>query len=468
MGEKMWKLPAGLGNGVCLFVLGMILQLSVGPFQWPWLASPVNGIVLLLLLCVIGLFYFLREKVWDCGWMMTGEAACSSLIWTLCLMLVMGLVPQVPEGGISRLSQMLTFWPFVLLWSWTMLVLGLNTLRLLTHFQWADLPLILVHLGFFAAVVAAALGSAGRQELEMTVAQGRSEWRALNENSEEVLPGFTVELHTFTIDFHENHMPKRYASDITVTTKDGKTVRGTVEVNKPLRADGWNIYQYAYDDTDDSGNPSSIFLLVKDPWLPGVYAGIYLMLAGALGLVFARTGRRSKKSLLVSVVLMLLAAVFVYLFTPLIRVKMLMPALQSPWFAPHVIVYMFAYALMTAATLMALYVLVFRRNKSVEKEMNVTDNLVYAGFAFLTFGMLFGALWAKEAWGHYWGWDPKETWAAITWLCYLLYIHFRLIRPQDGKTACRILLVAFVCLITCWWGVNYLPSARGLSDHTYN
>ena len=48
--------------------------------------------------------------------------------------------------------------------------------------------------------------------------------------------------------------------------------------------------------------------------------------------------------------------------------------------------------------------------------MSLCDNLVYVGMAFLTIGMLFGALWAKEAWGHYWNWDPKETWAAATWL----------------------------------------------------
>ena len=111
-----------------------------------------------------------------------------------------------------------------------------------------------------------------------------------------------------------------------------------------------------------------------------------------------------------------------------------MPALQSPWFIPHLIVYMAGYAMLAMAALMAVYLL-FRwpvgaghdgsrhsrlDRESPEREMGIADNLVYVGLAFLTFGMLFGALWAKEAWGHYWAWDPKETWAAITWLCYLL------------------------------------------------
>ena len=109
----------------------------------------------------------------------------------------------------------------------------------------------------------------------------------------------------------------------------------------------------------------------------------------------------------------------------------------------------------------------FRKDKTAAKELNITDNLVYVGLAFLTIGMLFGALWAKAAWGHYWAWDPKETWAAITWLCYLLYLHYRKTSPGKWTEACLILLVAFVCLQICWWGINYLPSAKGFSIHTY-
>lgn len=88
-----------------------------------------------------------------------------------------------------------------------------------------------------------------------------------------------------------------------------------------------------------------------------------------------------------------------------------MPALQSPWFAPHVIVYMFSYAMLGAAALIAIYLLIRARRKGIDEGMmSLCDNLVYVGMAFLTIGMLFGALWAKEAWGHYWNWDPKETW----------------------------------------------------------
>ncbi len=166
----------------------------------------------------------------------------------------------------------------------------------------------------------------------------------------------------------------------------------------------------------------------------------------------------------------ILASVFICInvFKPEIHSKTLMPALQSPWFAPHVIVYMMAYALLGAAVVMAIYLLFIKKDMNTDKEMEITDNLTYVGLSFMTLGMLMGALWAKEAWGHYWSWDPKETWAAITWLFYLVYVHYREYRPRTIRPALWMLLIGFCLLQMCWWGINYLPSAQGMSIHTYN
>ena len=165
--------------------------------------------------------------------------------------------------------------------------------------------------------------------------------------------------------------------------------------------------------------------------------------------------------------IMALVYIAVNLLKPQIHSKEMMPALQSPWFAPHVIVYMFSYGMLGAATMMALYVLIFKKDEASPVEISTTDNFVATGLAFLTFGMLFGALWAQEAWGTYWAWDPKETWAAITWLAYLLYVHYRISRPKDHQTAMWMLILAFICLQICWWGINYLPSAHATSVHVY-
>ena len=178
-------------------------------------------------------------------------------------------------------------------------------------------------------------------------------------------------------------------------------------------------------------------------------------------------GRWRYKWILSFTTVLALVFICVNLFKPEIHNKTLMPALMSPWFAPHVIVYMLSYAILGAATVMAIYLLFFHRNKTTDDEMAMTDNLVYVGLSFLTFGMLFGSLWAKEVWGTYWGWDPKETWAAITWLCYVLYILFRKARPREYRTALWLLIFAYLCLQMCWWGINYLQSARATSVHVY-
>lgn len=160
----------------------------------------------------------------------------------------------------------------------------------------------------------------------------------------------------------------------------------------------------------------------------------------------------------------LLCTVFTVLnlLRPDIHDQSLMPALQSFWFIPHVTVYMFSYAVLGCACLVA----VCGTYRHKEAYLHTADSLVYTGLAFLTVGMLTGALWAKAAWGHYWSWDLKETWAVITWSGYLLYVHLRLRSKVNPRGLYALLIVSFLALQMCWYGVNYLPSAAG-SVHVY-
>ena len=146
--------------------------------------------------------------------------------------------------------------------------------------------------------------------------------------------------------------------------------------------------------------------------------------------------------------------------------KTLMPALQSIWFIPHVLVYMIAYALLAASSLVAFKNLINSKKNQFIETIVLADQLVYVGFSFLTLGLLFGALWAKTAWGSYWTWDPKEVWAFLTWLAYLIYLHYRFFKPIEIKKANWMLVLAFVILLLCWFWVNYSPIAKN-SVHTY-
>lgn len=194
----------------------------------------------------------------------------------------------------------------------------------------------------------------------------------------------------------------------------------------------------------------------------------------------------------------LMAVMFasINIFKPEIHTEELAPALRSPWFVPHVIVYMFSYAVMGIATILAIRILWLTRRSaagsapatgsttpatvdatasplspSLQGDLRLCDTLVRMGWGFITMGIVMGALWAKQAWGDYWTWDPKETWAVATWLSYLLYMHLRQGQGQEPDKTLRrtlvLLIFSFILLQMCWWGVNYLPSAQGFSLHTY-
>ncbi len=105
------------------------------------------------------------------------------------------------------------------------------------------------------------------------------------------------------------------------------------------------------------------------------------------------------------------------------------PALQSGWFVPHVVTYIFAYALCTVAIMLrwvyGLRRLTGREGDNQNSFLLAEICILRLSFPFLTFGLLSGALWAEEAWGKYWSWDVKESWALVTWLFYLIYFHCR-------------------------------------------
>ena len=285
MWVKPWNIKEGFLVGGGLLFAGLLLQLAMGPINWEFFAWPVNLMVLILLLAAVGIMYALRRNVYAFEWMMHAGAAVPCLVYAAALTILMGLLPQVREGGMSWLSQMLRFWPFVLIWTWMMIVSALAALNHLCRWKWKEIPFILNHLGVVVAIVAATLGNADIQSLQMTVFTDEPEWRAVDDDGTLYEPGLAIELHRFTMEEYADGTPKRFASDITVYTEDGKAVQGTVEVNKPLKVDGWKIYQYGYDVRMGPESTYSVFQLVRDPWIFWVYLGIFMMIAGALCLM---------------------------------------------------------------------------------------------------------------------------------------------------------------------------------------
>lgn len=163
---------------------------------------------------------------------------------------------------------------------------------------------------------------------------------------------------------------------------------------------------------------------------------------------------------------------FVFLLVDIIHPEYisteLMPALQSPWFIPHVIIYMIAYAILASAWITTIIGLIdSSKNKSgISKNITLTMSLVYPGFALLSLGLIMGAFWAKIAWSDYWTWDAKETWALLTWLFYLICIHLHKSFPKKEKLLLYLLIFSFIVLIITWLGIRYFPSGAN-SIHVY-
>jgi cytochrome c-type biogenesis protein CcsB len=197
----------------------------------------------------------------------------------------------------------------------------------------------------------------------------------------------------------------------------------------------------------------------------------------------------------------------------------LVPSLQSNWLMMHVSMMMVSYATLILGSLLSILYLAFisfskevepvsyivpqvsefsevkepltsalqfsgviENNKAKDKEpvksslaaqnsklslLQTVDiwsyRIIGLGFPFLTIGIISGAVWANEAWGSYWSWDPKETWALITWLVFAVYLHSRLLKGWQGKQAAILGSCGFFVIWICYLGVNFL--GKGL--HSY-
>ncbi len=188
-----------------------------------------------------------------------------------------------------------------------------------------------------------------------------------------------------------------------------------------------------------------------------------LIVSWIILLLFYKT---KNKILFILGFLMSISFLIVDILHPEYQTKNLMPALQSIWFVPHVLVYMLSYAILGAASLNLIVAMFSTKLNKSSILFKQTMNLIIIGFAFLSIGLILGAIWAKIAWGDYWTWDPKENFALLTWLFYLLAIHLFIFYPHKQRLINTILIISFFVLIITWFGIKYFPSGVG-SVHIY-
>lgn len=130
----------------------------------------------------------------------------------------------------------------------------------------------------------------------------------------------------------------------------------------------------------------------------------------------------------------------------------LMPALRSNWLFFHVLSSMMAYSFLALAAFLSFWGFL---NKNFKKE--IVLRLIKSGFAMLTIGIITGSVWAENAWGRYWSWDPKETWSLITWFYYAGVLHISK-KNIDNKKIAILAFVGIIIVMFTYFGVNYLMS----------
>lgn len=298
MWHKPWRMKEGFVIGAGLTITGLVLQFSLGPVDWSLFAWPINIIVLGIFLLLSGIIFTFRSKVYGFRFLATSTCAVPALVMTAALTIIMGLTAQVaessPPADFFGITKMLSFWPFVLLYLWIAFILAQVSLVQVLHFKWRRLPSLVSHLGLLISLLTATLGSADMQRLQMYTVLEQTEWRGINERNMMIELPIAIKLKQFIMETYDDGSPKRFASDIIIYTKNGDSLQATVDVNKPVEVRGWKIYQYGYDTTKGAESELSILELVRDPWLPYVYTGIYMMLFGALTM-FIFGVRRNKQ-----------------------------------------------------------------------------------------------------------------------------------------------------------------------------
>ena len=411
--RKIWEQPWGYIEGFIvaagILLAGILLQLTMGNIVLSLFAFPVNILIGVLFLAVLLVVPFAAGRNRTVRWLSGVYSTIPALILLIPLCVILGMLPQFPadtaQGHVPPnlafsmgWHAMTTSWPFVLLCFYTLLILGLATLKHTRQKQaWRDIGFYLNHAGLFIALLGGILGSADMERLTMTVQEGQVEWRGTTWAGETRELPVALQLDTFLIDEYEpklvvietatgkmlpdsrpesymfegtgkttrlvgvtieilDYLPhaaifrdstflnvvpmmmegattavkvratkpgmeqpvegwvsngsyifphsllpiddetsvampmqevRRYTSHVTAYTEEGLSKNAVIEVNKPLRLEDWVIYQYSYDDSKGRYSDTSVFELVRDPWLKVVYTGIFMLLAGALFIFIA-------------------------------------------------------------------------------------------------------------------------------------------------------------------------------------
>jgi len=321
------------------------------------------------------------------------------------------------------------------------------------------------HAGFALLVVTMIAGVPWNESGRAVVPYDEAVRIAYTTDKQPLASPFEMQLVDFQIDYYEDGQHVRqYTSTLRVkdiTYSDTTFHLVSTSVNHPGKFQDYYLYQDSY---DVANLRYSVIKIIKEPLMPVIYLALLMLAIGAILQIPAHWKMQVQwlwKGTLG------LAVVFTLLSVMRIQLGYLMPALRSWWFVPHLAFYMIAYAMLAIS--IVLMIIKKRRLDPDHKLSNTISSLLHTSSSLLLLGMICGAVWAKQAWGDYWTWDPKECWAAATWFFSLAAVHSTRASKSKFRAMIRIIMtiICFLAMQITWYGINHLPSAKD-SLHTYN
>ncbi len=393
--RKLWENPWGYAEsffiGFGLMLTGFFLEVFTGSEHIVTVSYPYNIFILVGYILVLFVLYKKFADKQLIRWLTKVPASISSIVLITILVMLMGIIPQVPSTnnfinnlGLNRIT---TNWAFLLILFQFLNCLGLISIKRILQFKWSNFGFILNHVGLFLALTAGMLGTGDLQRLSINLYEEKPSWIATDSQNNQLELPFAFYLKDFVIEEYapklalidnstgsisqnkgnnlylvekdetyffnnfevtvEDYLPnairfgmryepvneigaspaafisvkniendsiqkgwissgsfrypyeslkindvysmvmtipeaKKFSSDIDILTKEGERISTVLEVNKPFKFRGYKIYQLSYDDKMGKWSNLSVLELVKDPWLPLIYLGIFMMIAGSI------------------------------------------------------------------------------------------------------------------------------------------------------------------------------------------
>lgn len=427
------------------------------PIPLHWFSFPVNAILVLTLIFVTYLISITPKTHAIHSWLSLNKTMICTLLALLAGCLVIGLTPQ------QHSSCVVTWWNrFYHSWYMALCVTFLFILliaRTISFFQqeWKNhLSKIVMHLGLITLLIGIYYGVPDEQTWRMDLTNIAYSNQAINTRNEQLnaLP-FMLKANKIEQINYSSGKARRITAHVKAKAASSEQTAEIV-AGHPLRLKAYAIHLRQYK------NQGKFFfcrlLIVKNPWRWWIYVSFGLIFFGCL----LEMKPKHYRILLCIGVLIAVILFTIKMLKPEILHREPVPALQSIWYFPHVILYMMSFLLLGISFILSLISII----KKKENLLRQGDDFTKSGLLLFIAAMMIGSIWAECAWGHFWTWDLKETWALITTLLYTVYSLFRDSEIKNNGLLLSLIFLSFISLIMCWCGINLLPSAK-LSLHLY-